>query len=241
MLMRAEKNKILIAEDEASIRLGLIDVFTYHGYEVTAVENGAEALKQALSGAYHLLLLDVMLPEVDGFKICDEVRKKDRAQPILLLTAKGDEEDILQGLKLGADDYVTKPFSVRELLARCESVLRRSPKLQVEKQKIVWGALTLDPLNLTLQTPQAELELTRREVDLLRYLMKNTARPVSRQELLKEVWGYPNAQMDTRTVDIHITKLRKKIEVDAENPKLIITVRGEGYRMPPFPSLPSKN
>ncbi len=229
--MKAEKNKILIAEDEESIRQGLIDVFTYHGYEVHAVENGAEALKQALTGSYHLLLLDLMLPDVDGFKICNEVRKNDRAQPIIMLTAKGDEEDILQGLKLGADDYVTKPFSVRELLARCESVLRRSPKLQMEKQKIVWASMSIDPLNLMLQMPQGEVELTRREVDLLRYMIRNSERPISRQELLKEVWGYQNAQMDTRTVDIHITKLRKKIEVDSDNPQMILTVRGEGYKI----------
>jgi len=226
-----EKTRILIAEDEESIRRGLVDVFVYYGYEVHAVESGVEALKEALSGGYHLILLDVMLPEMDGFRICDEIRKKDRSQPIVMLTAKGDEEDILRGLKLGADDYVAKPFSVRELLARCEAVLRRSPKLQVEKQKILWGELALDPVNLTLQCPKGEVELTRRESDLLRYLIKNAAKPVSRQELLKEVWGYHNPQMDTRTVDIHITKLRRKIEEDSENPRILLTLRGEGYRI----------
>lgn len=226
-----EKNRVLIAEDEESIRKGLIDVFVYHGYEVKAFETGPAALKEALTGAYHLIILDVMLPELNGFKICDEIRKKDRSQPIILLTAKGDEEDIIQGLKLGADDYVTKPFSIRELLARCESVLRRSSKLQLEKQKISWNDFILDPLNLILQGPKEKIELTRREMDLLRYLIKNSERPVSRQELLKEVWGYQNPQMDTRTVDIHMTKLRRKIEEDAENPKIILTIRGEGYKI----------
>lgn len=225
------KNKILIAEDEEKIRQGLVDVFVYHGYEVLAVESGDLALREALSGNYHLVILDVMLPEMNGFEICNEIRKKDRSQPVIMLTAKGDEEDIIQGLKLGADDYITKPFSVRELLARCESVLRRSSKLQVEKQKISWDIWVIDPLNLLLETPQGKLELTRREVDLLRYLIQHSNRPISRQELLKEVWGYQNPQMDTRTVDIHITKLRKKIEKDPENPTFILTVRGEGYRI----------
>ncbi len=232
--MDAGKSKILIAEDEESIRKGLVDVFVYHGYQVNAVETGSAALKEALTGTYHLIILDVMLPELDGFKICDAIRKKDRAQPIILLTAKGDEEDIIQGLKLGADDYVTKPFSIRELLARCESVLRRSPKLQVAKQKIEWGKFVIDPLNLIFEGPQGNIELTRREVDLLRYLIQNSERPVSRQELLKEVWGYQNPQMDTRTVDIHMTKLRRKIEEDAENPKMILTIRGEGYKIVSF-------
>jgi len=232
--MDAGKSKILIAEDEESIRKGLVDVFVYHGYEVNGVETGSAALKEALTGMYHLIILDVMLPELDGFKICDAIRKKDRAQPIILLTAKGDEEDIIQGLKLGADDYVTKPFSIRELLARCESVLRRSPKLQVAKQKIEWGKCKIDPLNLIFEGPQGNIELTRREVDLLRYLIQNAERPVSRQELLKEVWGYQNPQMDTRTVDIHMTKLRRKIEEDAEDPKMILTIRGEGYKIVSF-------
>jgi len=226
-----QKSRILIAEDEEKIRQGLVDVFVYHGYEVKALENGSMVMKEALSGNYHLVILDVMLPGMNGFEVCNEIRKKDRSQPVIMLTAKGDEEDIIQGLKLGADDYVTKPFSVRELLARCESVLRRSSKLQVEKQKISWDVLVIDPMNLLIETPQGQMELTRREVDLLRYLIQHSNRPISRQELLKEVWGYQNPQMDTRTVDIHITKLRKKIEKDPDSPIFILTLRGEGYRI----------
>ncbi|MBL7685505.1 MAG: response regulator transcription factor [Deltaproteobacteria bacterium] len=229
--MATEKTKILIVEDEESIRQGLIDVFVYHGFEVHAVADGKEACRESLTGRYHLIILDVMLPNMDGFEICQAIRKKDRAQPIIMLTAKGDEEDRIKGLKLGADDYVSKPFSVRELLARAEAVLRRSPKLSFEKEMVYWGGLKLDPLNLKIEVEDRCEELTRREVDLLRYLMKHSDRPISRQELLKEVWGYGNTQMDTRTVDIHITKLRRKIENDSLNPVYLITIRGEGYKM----------
>jgi two-component system response regulator RegX3 len=225
------KAKILIVEDEDAIRDGLCDVFIYNGYEVHAVANGKEGLKEALTGRYHLVILDVMLPGMDGLAICNEVRKVDRAQPIILLTAKGDEEDIIQGLKLGADDYIPKPFSVRELVARAEAVLRRSPKLNFEREMIHWGPFEIDPANLEAKVGGKEIELTRRELDLIRYLIKHAERPVSRHELLKEVWGYGNTQMETRTVDIHITKLRRKIEPDPQEPTYLVTVRGEGYRM----------
>jgi DNA-binding response OmpR family regulator len=227
----SEKTKVLIIEDEETIRSGLCDVFVYNGYEAEAVGEGKEGLKKALSGRYHLIVLDIMLPGMDGLTICNEIRKKDRAQPIILLTAKGDEEDIIQGLKLGADDYIPKPFSVRELVARAEAVLRRSPKLMAEKDKMVWGDLEVDPQNLRVNIRGRVVELTRREVDLLRYLIKHSDRPVGRKELLKEVWGYGNTEMETRTVDIHMAKLRRKIEPDPETPTYVVTVRGEGYRI----------
>lgn len=226
-----QKPKILIVEDELLLRQGLCDVFVYNGYEVDAEASGREGLRKALSGNYHLLLVDVMLPEIDGFTICNEVRRKDRAQPLILLTAKADEEDIIKGLKLGADDYIPKPFSVRELLARVEAVLRRSAKLRSDLSRIRWGAFEIDPENLCLKSSKELIELTRREVDLLRYLIQHADRPVSRQELLKEVWGYGNGLVDTRTVDIHITKLRKKIEPNPEEPTYLLTVRKEGYRI----------
>ncbi len=246
----AAKPSILLIEDEEPIAKGLCDVLVFNGYQVDWIQNGPEGLKKALTGTYHLVLLDVMLPGLDGFSVCNEIRKKDRSQPIILITAKGDEEDILKGLKLGADDYVPKPFSVRELVARVEAVLRRSQKLQYEKERIIWDKLEIDPVNLCAwfhvfsiegeappakpveRTAQAPIiELTRREVEILRYLIAQSHRPVGRPELLKEVWGYGNAQMDTRTVDIHITKLRRKIETDPEHPRWILTVRGEGYKM----------
>lgn len=225
------KPKLLIIEDESAILNGLCDVFVYNGYDVDTASDGKTGLQKAKSGGYHLLLLDIMLPEIDGLTICNEIRAKDRAQPIIMLTAKGDEDDVIKGLKLGADDYVTKPFSVKELVARVEAVLRRSPKLSLEQSLVTWGALTIDPHNLTLAKNGATLELTRRETDILRYLIRFSIRPVTRQELLKEVWGYNNPDMDTRTVDIHMTKLRRKLEDDPENPRFVLTVRGEGYKI----------
>lgn len=229
--MGMKKASILIVEDEEEIRRGLCDVFVFHGYEVDAVGNGDEGLKKALSGHHHLVVLDIMLPGMNGLAVCDAIRKKDRSLPVILLTAKGDEEDIIRGLKSGADDYIPKPFSVRELLARVEAVLRRSNKLIAESEMIEVAGMQLDPRNLVLVRGTEKIELTRRETDILRYLKKNNDRPVSRHELLKEVWGYGNTQMDTRTVDIHITKLRRKIGDDADEPRIILTIRGEGYRL----------
>jgi len=225
------KPSILIVEDEETILKGLCDVFSFNNYTVDTAVNGTEGLEKALKGNYHLILLDIMLPEVDGYTICNEVRSKDRSQPIIMLTAKGDEDDIIKGLKYGADDYITKPFSIRELTARVEAVLRRSGRFLDEGQIITWETLTIDPQNLTLKNGDQELELTRREVEILNFLITNDARPVSRQELLKEVWGYNNTDLDTRTVDIHMAKLRKKLEVDPQNPQWVLTIRGEGYKI----------
>ena len=225
------KIRILIVEDEDPIRNGLVDVFLYHGYDVTAVADGREGLEQALSGGFHLIVLDLMLPSVDGFQICDAVRHQDRSQPIIMLTAKGDEDDIIRGLKSGADDYVVKPFSVRELVARVEAVLRRSQKLAADQGKVCWDRLTVDPRTFTAEVDGRSVDLTHREVDILRCLIRAADRPVSRGELLREVWGYRDPDIDTRKVDIHIAKLRRKIEKDPDEPRLIRTVRGEGYRM----------
>lgn len=225
------KPKILIIEDEEAILKGLCDVFVYNGYDVESADNGRTGLAMAKRGGYHLVLLDIMLPEIDGLTICNEIRKTDRSQPIIMLTAKSDEEDIIKGLKLGADDYVPKPFSIKELLARVEAVLRRSQKLTLDQSLVAWHDFIIDPFNLTLTKDGQVSELTRREADILRYLIRFHARPVSRQELLKEVWGYNNPNMDTRTVDIHMTKLRRKVEDDPDAPKIIVTVRGEGYRI----------
>src|SRR5262249_2401279 len=161
--------------------------------DVDSAADGKDGLKKALTGRYHLIVLDIMLPGLDGLTVCNEIRKLDRSQPIILLTAKSDEEDIIKGLKLGADDYVPKPFSVRELVARVEAVLRRSRKLTEEKEKISWAGMEIDPRNLWVTIDGKTIELTRREVDILRYLIQCSERPVSLQELLNEVWGYGNA------------------------------------------------
>jgi two-component system response regulator RegX3 len=227
------KPRILVVEDEAAIRDGLADVLVYHGYRVDAVADGKEGLHKALSGQYDLLLLDVMLPGRDGFSICDEVRKVDRDQPIIMLTAKTSDEDIVNGLGLGADDYIAKPFSIAELVLRVKAVLRRSRTGIVLATHIVLdGDVEIDTRNLSGRRGPEALTFTRREIEILQYLQQNAERPVSRDELLTRVWGYDRtAEIETRTVDIHIAKLRRKIEPDAKEPRNLITVRGAGYRL----------
>ncbi|MCL4149098.1 UNVERIFIED_CONTAM: hypothetical protein GTU68_028088 [Idotea baltica] len=232
-----EKFRILLVEDEEAIRRGLEDLFVYHGYEVESVDDGTYGLERALTGSFDLVVLDVMLPGLDGYSICNAIREKDRRQPIIMLTAKGSEEDILKGLTLGADDYVTKPFSVRELMLRAAAVLRRSDKtLQNERILKITEKLEIDTANLcgclTLKEGENQVEFTRREVSILQYLFAHNDRPVPRGELLEEVWGYARADsIETRTVDIHIAKLRRKIELDPKEPEILLTVRGEGYKL----------
>ena len=231
--MEPGKPRILVVEDEAAIREGLADVLVYHGYRVDAVADGRDGLKKALSGQYDLLLLDVMLPGRDGFAICDEVRKVDREQPIILLTAKTGDEDIVNGLALGADDYIGKPFSIAELVLRVKAVLRRSRSgLALAAEIRLAGDIAIDTRNLSGSRAGEPLQFTRREIDILQYLQQNSDRPVSREELLTRVWGYDRtADIETRTVDIHIAKLRRKIEPDSKEPRNLITVRGAGYRL----------
>jgi len=230
---RMKQPHILVIEDEAAIRAGLRDALLYHGYLVECVVDGHEGLRMALSGRFDLILLDLMLPGMDGFQICDEVRKVDRQQPIIMLTAKTSDEDIITGLSLGADDYVSKPFSVAQLMLRIKAVLRRS-RSDLDKAAHIelGGNLSIDTENLSGRRGEEEIVFTRREIELLKYLQANTERPVSRDELLNKVWGYDrNAAIETRTVDIHIAKLRRKIEVDPKVPRALITVRGAGYRL----------
>lgn len=227
------KPRILIVEDEAAIRTGLIDVFVYHGYEVEAAAEGPEGLRKALSGGFDLVLLDVMLPGINGFDVCQRIRDQDRDQPIILLTAKSGDEDIIHGLSLGADDYVAKPFSVAQLVLRVQAVLRRTRKSAPEEALIRLGEdITIDTRNLELRRGTTSIAFTRREMDLLQYLHANAERPVSREELLHKVWGYArHLDVETRTVDIHIAKLRRKIETDTAEPCHLVTVRGAGYRL----------
>jgi two-component system response regulator RegX3 len=231
--MQTAKPRILVVEDEAAIRDGLADVLVYHGYTVDAVGDGRDGLKKALSGQYDLLLLDVMLPGRDGFSICDEVRKVDRDQPIIMLTAKTSDEDIVNGLSLGADDYIAKPFSIAQLVLRVKAVLRRSRALAEAAREIkLAGDVAIDVQNLSGRRGKELLTFTRREMEILEYLQRNTQRAVSRDELLTRVWGYDRtAEIETRTVDIHVAKLRRKIELDAKEPRSLITVRGAGYRL----------
>jgi len=226
----AQKARILIVEDETAIRTGLVDVFVYHGYEVDYAEHGEEGLSKALSGLFDLILLDVMLPGIDGFEICNRIRAQDPRQAVIMLTAKTSDEDIVEGLTLGADDYISKPFSVTQLLLRVQAVLRRAGIGEVTEREIkLRNGLLVDTENLSAD---GRVAFTRREMDVLQYLYSQSDRPVAREELLIKVWGYAShMDIETRTVDIHIAKLRRKIEHNPSHPACIVTVRGAGYRL----------
>jgi two-component system response regulator RegX3 len=224
--------RILVVEDEEAIRTGLIDVLVFHGYEADSAATGPQGLEKALTGKFDLILLDIMLPGMDGYEICDRIRAEDRNQPIIMLTAKTSDEEIVQGLKLGADDYVPKPFSIQQLVLRIEAVLRRSQVGQELARTLSLGDIEIDTQNLTGLNGNDEITFTKREIEVLCYLARNADRPVSREELLSKVWGYArNLDIETRTVDIHIAKLRRKIEANSKDPELLITVRGAGYRL----------
>ena len=226
------KLRLLVVEDEVAIRDGLIDVLVYHGYDVDSAATGNEGLEKSLSGRFDLILLDVMLPGVDGYTICDRIRAGDRHQPIIMLTARTSDDDIIQGLKMGADDYVAKPFSIQQLVLRIEAVLRRSRAGEERARTLSLDGISIDTANLSGQTATGEQAFTKREIDLLAYLAEHSERPVSREELLTKIWGYArNLDIETRTVDIHIAKLRRKIEADPRNPVNLVTVRGAGYRL----------
>lgn len=224
--------RVLVVEDEAAIREGLIDVLVFHGYEVDSAAEGPEGLEKALTGRYDLVLLDIMLPGIDGYEICDRIRAEDRQQPIIMLTAKSSDEEIVHGLRLGADDYVGKPFSIQQLVLRIEAVLRRSQVGLEQERMLTVGAIEVDTENLSGMNGSDEIAFTKREVEVLCYLAANSDRPVSREELLAKVWGYAKGlEIETRTVDIHIAKLRRKIETDPKAPENLVTVRGAGYRL----------
>jgi DNA-binding response OmpR family regulator len=224
------KPRILLVEDEASIREGVCDVLAYHGYAPEAVEDGESGLSRALASEYALLILDVMLPSMNGFEVCRRVRSERPELPIMMLTAKGSEDDVVEGFRLGADDYVTKPFSVRELSARVRALLKRSGKLPSEQAPLPMAGWLVDPTRGRATRDGEAIELTAREIAILTLLCQERGRIVGRRRLLKQVWRLNNPdQIETRTVDMHMAKLRKKI--DRDGPSLIETVRGQGYRL----------
>lgn len=227
------KFRLLIVEDEAAIRTGLVDVFVYHGYDVDFAVDGAQGLALAQSGRYDLILLDVMLPGRNGYEICEAIREDDREQPIIMLTAKSGDADVIQGLALGADDYVTKPFSVAQLVLRVQAVLRRTRVVANEGAAIhLADGIDIDTQNMCAKVGANQVRFTRREIEILQYLSEHAERPVPREELLHKVWGYArHLEIETRTVDIHIAKLRRKLEPDAKQPMHLVTVRGGGYRL----------
>jgi two-component system response regulator RegX3 len=227
------KLRLLVVEDEAAISSGLRDVFVYHGYDVCCVADGGRGLEEALTGTYDLVLLDVMLPTLDGYTILERIRATDREQPVIMLTAKSGDDETIHGLALGADDYVAKPFSVAQLVLRVQAVLRRSRVGAEQDRTLRLGdAVAIDTANLSGTRGDVELTFTRREMAILEYLAAHGDRPVPRDELLNKVWGYArDADIETRTVDIHVAKLRRKIEPEPSEPRFLVTVRGAGYRL----------
>jgi DNA-binding response OmpR family regulator len=224
-------DKILIVEDEPNMRLGLKDNLEFEGYEVDFAVDGEEGLEKIMQNSYSLVLLDVMLPGLSGFDVCRTVRSRNNNTPIILLTAKGEEIDKVLGLELGADDYVTKPFSLRELLARIKAVLRRGEsKAEAENKQVKIGRIEVNFATYNAFEKGKQIQMSHKEFEILNYLWNNKNKTVSRDDLLNNVWGYEESPT-TRTVDNFILKLRQKIEKDSNHPHIIITVHGIGYKM----------
>jgi DNA-binding response OmpR family regulator len=228
--MKQPKAHILVVEDDAALRQGLLDVLVFNGYEARGIADGDQALPAVMEAPCDLVLLDVMLPGRDGFSLCREIRRRRPNQAVVMITAKGAEDDIVAGFKAGADDYIPKPFSLRELMVRIEAVLRRAGKNAGDRQVTV-GDIRFDGQQLIAECRGRAVEITRREMDIVVYLHRHAGRIVTRKELLTEVWQYADAGIETRTVDIHLLKLRKKIAPLAGGMPFISTIRGEGYRL----------
>jgi two-component system alkaline phosphatase synthesis response regulator PhoP len=223
--------RVLIVEDEAALRLGLSDRLESEGYEVAAAADGEEGFALAREGAFDLIVLDVMLPGKSGFDVCRDLRREGVDTPVLMLTARGEVIDRVLGLKLGADDYLTKPFETAELLARIEALLRRS-RPDVEGGVFVFGEVRVDFRGVEVTRAGEPIELSALEFRLLRHLIEHRGEVLGRDRLLDEVWGY-GADVYSRTVDQHVATLRRKIEADPHRPRHIVTVRGLGYKLVP--------
>ena len=226
--------KILVVDDEEHIAELISYNLTNNGYKVIIANNGIDAVKLAVEEKPSLILLDLMIPGKDGYDVCKDVRSNSEIKniPIIMLTAKSEEVDKILGLELGADDYITKPFSIRELLARVKAVLRRFNIVEPESNVLVLGDLTADFDKREIFVKDKKLDLTLKEFELLEILIKNKGKILTRDTLLDKIWGYEYIG-ETRTVDVHIRYLRKKIEADDKKPKFIETIRGVGYRFNP--------
>ncbi len=222
--------RILTIEDDPAIRRGIVDALRFAGYTPLEAANGKAGLEMAIGQSYDLLLLDLVLPQLDGLEVLAELRKVRQTQPVIILTARGAEDDRVRGLRLGADDYVIKPFSVKELLARIEAVLRRSPERPRDVSQIALpdGAADLERSEVRF-ADGSRAELSEKEVELLRYLAANAGRAISRDELLLRVWQISPRGLATRTIDMHVTRLREKLRDDPTQPRVVLTVRGKGY------------
>ena len=221
---------ILLVEDEQGLRMTLGDRLIAEGYAVDYAADGDEGFKKATQLPFDLILLDVMLPRRSGFDLCRDIRQAGLITPVLMLTARGQTVDKVLGLKIGADDYVTKPFEMMELMARVEALLRRAPAKPVSQQSLYEiGELTVDLRGTTVSRQGKPVRLSAREFQLLRYFLEHRGATLSRGEMLKDVWGY-SSDTFTRTVDVHVAGLRQKLEKDPKQPELILTVQGLGYK-----------
>lgn len=223
-------SKILVVEDELAIRNGLIDNLEIEGYEVDQAEDGKMGLEKILHNKYNLIILDVMMPGLSGFDVCKKTRAAGNNTPIILLTAKGEEIDKVLGLELGADDYITKPFGLRELLARVKALLRRSENNTAQTEELTFGRLKINFATFLAVSDGIEVSLSHREFEILKYLFDHKNETVTRDDLLKDVWGH-QSKITTRTVDNFILKLRQKIEDDINHPRIILTIYGIGYKL----------
>lgn len=232
------KKTVLVIEDEPDMLRGLRDAMAFEGFSVVAASTGKEGIDCSISQRPNLIILDLMLPDINGYRVCEEIRSHDPQVPIIMLTAKGQEADKIRGLEVGADDYVTKPFSVGELLARINAIFRRLDRAELptaddgRATTLTVGAATVDLRKHTLTRNRRTEVLSFYEVELLRLLHERADEPVSRDEILEKIWGL-EASPSNRTVDNFIVKLRRKIEEDSKNPRHILTVYGYGYKLVP--------
>jgi DNA-binding response OmpR family regulator len=221
--------KILIVEDEPNMVAGLRDNFEFEGFEVLTASDGVQGLEKALKESPDLVVLDVMMPRMSGLDVCKQLKAKRPSIPIIMLTARGQEVDKVVGLELGADDYVTKPFSIRELLARVKAVLRRSQTLPKEQDRYTFGDVEVNLRSYRVLRNGQSVEFSSKEFELLKHFLCHSGETLSRDRLLEEVWGYDRFPT-TRTVDAHIVRLRQKLEPVPDQPQFFLTVHGVGYR-----------
>jgi DNA-binding response OmpR family regulator len=226
------KQIILVIEDDEAIRRGIVDALSFDGYKTLEAAEGKAGMASALQSPCDLILLDLVLPKIGGLAILEEVRKSRPTLPVIVLTARGEESDRIKGLRLGADDYVVKPFSIKELLARVQAVLRRTPGRPSDLSSIDFPGGRFDLKRCELHFDDGRRgELSERETELLRYLAMNFERAVSRDEIMERIWHInPRCVVETRTIDMHIARLREKLRDDSDHPRIILTVRGKGYR-----------
>jgi two-component system alkaline phosphatase synthesis response regulator PhoP len=221
--------RILIVEDEPNMVAGLRDNFEYEGYQVITAPDGVEGLRRALHDGPDLVVLDVMMPRMSGLDVCKQLRAKRPSLPVIMLTARGQEVDKVVGLELGADDYVTKPFSIRELLARVKSVMRRAQVLPKEQDRYSFSDIEVNLRSYQVVRGGKSIEFSAKEFELLKHFLCHPGETLTRDRLLDEVWGYDNYPT-TRTVDAHIVRLRQKLEPVPDEPRFFLTVHGVGYK-----------